>query len=500
MPSGTIQLVAYGPEDVYLTKDPQITFFKIVYRRHTNFTIECIPQKFSTQPDFGLKTSCLISTNGDLIYKMYVVIDLPRIFPLMNEDSSIDYITKIAWARNIGYKIIKTVEIEIGGTIVDKQYGEWLYIMNQLFGPVNKGHDFMIGNIKQLYDFSNNKNEYRLYIPLQFWFCKNAGVALPIVAMRYSDIKINLELSQLEKCIIVGPTHSININEDLVCYEQYEYIEQIVNGVVAIGQFIFFDTLTKTLFYRRINNVFKSPTSNMVFYNIVGKKSGFITNPQINVSESLYTYNDTEIKNLSINKCFLLVDYIFLDTDERSRFFKTKHEYLIEQTNVSDDFIIEGTNRTVKANFSQLCKFFVFVGSQTYLKNTYNNDDYNYTDSYEIYDNKFYGKNLINKATILFNGLERLSYRNANYFNYIQNCQHFPYSSNEGINAYSFSLNPDTSQISGSCNLSKIDKIELQLTMNYLINFANTSTVKIYTSSYNIFAIVNGVCGLVFSQ
>ena len=509
MTAGLIQLVAYGAEDVYLTKNPQITFFKIVYRRHTNFTIEAIPQYFSTNPNFGVKSSCLLSKNGDLIHKIYVVIDLPQIFQFINDDGTEDEITKMAWTRKIGYKIITTVEIEIGGQIIDKQYGEWLYILNELTGPINNGMDKMIGNIKEMYYFSSRKDAYRLYIPLQFWFCRYAGMALPIVAMRYSDVKINLELSKLEKCITIGPTHCIHIVQDLVCYEKYEYMEQTVNGTTASGQFIYYDPLTKILYYRRIKNIFKSysstnsiPTNEILSntYKIIGLKTSFVTNPQPNVNESIYTYNDNEISSLSVTQCFLLVDYIFLDNEERLKFSQIKHEYLIEQIFVSDFFIIEGTNRTIRVNIGQLCKFMVFVGSQTYLLNTYNNDDYNYTDSYMIINNKYVGKNLINNATILFNGLERISYRDAKYFNWIQNYQNFAYSSAEGINIYSFSIHPDTFQVSGACNLSKIDNISLRLNMNHLINFSNTSTVRMYTSTYNIFRIVYGVCGLVFSQ
>lgn len=508
MTAGLIQLVAYGAEDVYLTNNPQITFFKIVYRRHTNFTIEAIPQYFSTNPNFGVKSSCLLSKNGDLIHKIHLIIDLPQIFQFINDDGTDDEITKIAWAKKIGYKIITTIEIEIGGQVIDKQYGEWLYILNELTGPVNKGMDEMIGNIKNMYYFSNKKDAYRLYIPLQFWFCRYAGMALPIVAMRYSDVKINLELAQLEKCVVIGPTHCINIIQDLVCYEKYEYIEQTINGTTASGQFIYYDSITQTLYYRRIKNIFRSytstnsvPTNNILndTYKIIGKKSNFITNPQPDTNESVHNYNN-DILSLSITQCFLLVDYIFLDTDERLKFSQIKHEYLIEQIYVSDFFIIEGTNRTVKLNTSQLCKFVVFVGSQTYLLNTYNNDDYNYTDNYMIIDDKYIGKNLINSATILFNGLERISFRDSKYFNWVQNYQNFIYSSAEGINIYSFSIHPDTFQVSGACNLSKIDNISLRLNMNHLINFSNTSTVRMYTSTYNILRIIYGVCGLVFSQ
>ena len=123
MTGGLIQLVAYGIQDIFLTTEPQITFFKIVYRRHTNFSIESIRQNFINTPDFGKRSTCLVATNGDLIYKSYLVIKLPTVEPFTNDD-----ITKMAWVRKIGYAIIRTVDIEIGGVLVDRHYGEWLNI------------------------------------------------------------------------------------------------------------------------------------------------------------------------------------------------------------------------------------------------------------------------------------------------------------------------------------------------------------------------------------
>ena len=109
MGGGLIQLVAYGIQDIYISGDPQITFFKVVYKRHTNFSIEPIRQYFSTSLDFGKSSSCTIARHGDLITKMYLVVNLPFI-PSFKET---DNIKKFAWAKKIGYVIIKTIEIEI---------------------------------------------------------------------------------------------------------------------------------------------------------------------------------------------------------------------------------------------------------------------------------------------------------------------------------------------------------------------------------------------------
>ena len=129
---GLIQLASKGEENLYLTDDPQITWFKIQYRRHTNFSIEEIQQNFIHQPDFGSKVFCNIGTkNGDLIHKIMLVIKLPDIPQFYNTDQTIDKITKFRWCRKIGYALVKQIDVAIGGKLIDRQYGEWLNIWTE---------------------------------------------------------------------------------------------------------------------------------------------------------------------------------------------------------------------------------------------------------------------------------------------------------------------------------------------------------------------------------
>ena len=119
-----MQLVAYGAQDIYLTGNPQITFFKVVYRRHTNFSMEAIEQTFSGSPDFGRKVYCTVSRNGDLIHRVYLQVRLPSV-----QAASSDYFRWVNW---VGHALIKNVEVEIGGQRIDKHYGDWLHIWNEL--------------------------------------------------------------------------------------------------------------------------------------------------------------------------------------------------------------------------------------------------------------------------------------------------------------------------------------------------------------------------------
>jgi hypothetical protein len=133
MGGGLLQLVAYGAQDVYLTGNPQITFFKLVYRRHTNFAIEAIAQTFNGSPGYGNRVTCQISRNGDLVHRMYLSL-------LMPDDDTV-------YCAGYGLRVINNVEIEIGGQKIDKHYSHWLYIWNELSLPKSKrsGYNKMIG-------------------------------------------------------------------------------------------------------------------------------------------------------------------------------------------------------------------------------------------------------------------------------------------------------------------------------------------------------------------
>ena len=193
MGGGLMQLVAYGAQDIYLTGNPQITFFKVVYRRHTNFAVESIEQTFNGTADFGKRVTATISRNGDLIQQMYLEVDLP----VVETPGS----TSNVWTYGVGNALVKQAEIEIGGQLIDRQYGDWMNIWTELTMPAGKrdGYDNMVGNsvattaITQTGALSSASTQ-RLYVPLQFWFNRNPGLALPLIALQYHEVKLNLEL------------------------------------------------------------------------------------------------------------------------------------------------------------------------------------------------------------------------------------------------------------------------------------------------------------------
>ena len=153
-----MQLVAYGAQDVYLTGNPQITFWKVTYRRHTNFAMESIEQTFNGQADFGRRVTCTISRNGDLAYRTYLQVTLPEINQGMKNtlpSGSGALVTSGVYARWLdfpGEQIVSQVEVEIGGQRIDRQYGDWMHIWNQLTlsKEQERGYYKMVGNTTQL--------------------------------------------------------------------------------------------------------------------------------------------------------------------------------------------------------------------------------------------------------------------------------------------------------------------------------------------------------------
>ena len=205
MGGGLLQLSALGPQDIYLTGNPQITYFKTVYKRHTNFSIETIPQLFQNEVDFGLSKTITISRSGDLIGPMYLKVILPELKQIQTGTSGTS--SFVSWVDGIGNALIKSVEIKIGGNPIDKQYGEWLDIWSELnLKNENKiSYDKIVGNRYLTDDIDPqdtvDHHPLELYIPFRFWFNKHPGLALPIIALQYHQIDIIVEFEKLKHLI-----------------------------------------------------------------------------------------------------------------------------------------------------------------------------------------------------------------------------------------------------------------------------------------------------------
>ena len=210
MGGGLMQLVAYGAQDIYLTGNPQITFFKVVYRRHTNFSMEAIEQTFSGTADFGKSVTATISRNGDLVYRMY----LEHNADIKSAGGSDD----VSIGCDYGSHLMKEMELEIGGQRIDRHYGHWHSVWSQLTEK-NEGGDnstlfnMMTGNGMGANDQLGNFNGWtfsdtahtgtgRFWIPLYFWFCRNPGLALPLIALQYHEVKVKITFETVARLAI----------------------------------------------------------------------------------------------------------------------------------------------------------------------------------------------------------------------------------------------------------------------------------------------------------
>ena len=549
MGGALMQLVAYGAQDVFLTGTPEITFWKVSYRRHTNFAMESIEQTFSGQADFGRRVTCTISRNGDLAYRTYLQVTLPEINQQLGANGTGPVYAR--WLDFPGEQLIAQVEVEIGGQRIDRQYGDWMHIWNQLTlsSEQQRGYFKMIGHTTQLTYLTDpafadvngpcassggpsqvcaprkTLPETTLYIPLLFWFCRNPGLALPLIALQYHEVKINIDFRPIGECLWA-----------------------VKSLASAAGS---------------------------------GSQSVSAAYQQSLVAASLY------------------IDYIFLDTDERRKFAQNPHEYLIEQLQFTGDESVGSSSNKIKLNFNHPCKELIWVvqpdanvdycssleGGQTLYK-ILGAQPFNYTDAIDALPNAIHafggpvatsgtnnfvasnglfqmsdaldnttlaygagmntasvsvngtgndwganwqndgvesgsyvsdagtfvlaetaldmhcwGENPVVTAKLQLNGQDRFSEREGSYFDVVQPGQHHTRAPDTGINVYSFALRPEEHQPSGTCNFSRIDNAVLQLVLSSpTVTGTATAKVRVYAVNFNVLRVMSGMAGIAYSN
>jgi hypothetical protein len=449
--------------------------------------------------------------------KTYLVITLPPI-PTFNDG------IKVAWVRYPGYSLIEKLSIEINGRQICKHYGEWMMLWNEMFNVNANVPSFkkMIGDIPELTDFTYGKPSYKIYIPLQFWFCRSSANALPLVSLQYSDIKINLSLKPWNECLMFSPTHYIICSDNITGFIENEYIQQNIDGNIVYGIFRSFDCYSKKLYYTLLSKSnFKTVPQNAVVtskYKIIGMTTQFEVLPAVQNSNSITinpaSYKYDKLKTLILGDTYLLVNYIFIDEDERLQIAQSKQDYIIEQLYYTEYNNVVGPSETVKVNIDNPCKMMIWVLQQKYIYDSL--DYYNYTNTprhkisqdiditsqiYNIGDAvPVFDKHLVLNETILFNQKERLSYRDTKYFRLNQIYEKCVNPPPIGIHSYFFSLNPNTLQHSGTCNMSKIETIEIKMSINPILSTNNVGLFRAYAETYNILRISYGLGAVLFDN
>jgi hypothetical protein len=461
MGGGLLQLVAYGAQDAYITGNPQITFWKGLFKRHTNFAMEPFRINLTGQAAWGVKHSAIIGRHADLLYSTYIEVVMPT--GVFNNDQG-----------RLGYNLLNYVELDIGGQLIDRLYGEWLYLWDalssdlttskKLWNMVGGGPGAATGPVVQAYSDNlfvaatsggavttaalgtiattltytepsscnsgagNSGNQSLpniLYIPLNFFYTRNPGAALPLIALQYHEVKLNIEWNDAK--FIAG-----NFNN------------------------------AKTL---------KQPIQAAVY-----------------------------------------IDYIYLDTEERRRMAQNSHEYLIEQTQYNEDKGISSYNNRIDLTFNHPVKELVWVVQPT----SYTNCAISKRFSGTRLQPYTYDQDAVYEQHLQINGQDRMDRRYGDYFSSVQSFQHHTGLNatvqtatslpvhQPGIYSYSFALRPEEHQPSGTCNFSRIDTATIVINMSGSVTVDadadKTWDVRVYAVNYNILRVMSGMGGLAYSN
>lgn len=590
MGGGLLQLVAYGAQDVYLTSNPTITYFKIVYRRHTNFAIESIEQTFTGTANFGKRVQADVSRTGDLITQTILRTILPEI-RYEGEFANFGHV-EFAWVRHIGHAIIEETELEIGGSIIDKQYGDWLHIWQSVSGKTGHDNGFakMIGDVPELtsisslsWDCPRNtllKPSYPLYTPLQFFYCRNNGLALPLIALQYHPVKIYVKFRQADQCYIASDafkkSHSNVELDDASLFINYifldteerrrfaqvshEYLieqlqhtgdEQISNG--ASGKYkLSFNHPVKALYWitklgNYLGGKFMTYAANdwesardqaaklLLLSQFDLDEWGYFIDVPVGCIDESYQGDDgtqyiavnpanpAEEPNYSFNDSYTFgryrdgVEFIGVlspDTPllkrEKTDDLRNKVEGIIR---IYSD--AENDNMTYpdveKITRNDLTIFDLSIPIDKFDSD--NRNGYIKRFDVTVWQHTNYGlyidgtTNPVSNVELQLNGQTRQSKRSGTWHDTVEAWMHHTRTPKDGLNMFSFALNPEEHQPSGTCNFSRIDTAQLILWFSEFSNNKlngifddNDNKVLIFGINYNVLRIMSGMGGTAYSN
>jgi len=456
MGGGLLELQHIGNEEAYFIHNPQITFFKSVYRRFTNFALESIRNEFENssiiQPTTEKRINAKISRSGDLIKHISLVIELPAL-QCTNEYA-------VQWIPNIGCSIIHTVDFMIEAQIIDRITGEWLYLYYQLYASPEERESFLQMVNHPTYLLSDAQKEAGVYIipkriltiPIPFWFSKTTGSALPIIALKKNQLHVQLTFNALEKLFIVRD---------------------------------------KTV-----------PNSPWVSPKTVG-----VTLDTFSVDDSVFTTTGT----MDV-KAELSVMYVFIDEHERHRILESNIVQTITNTQYVRAIKLERNSNTIPLQVKHPMKEIVWVLQRDDVSER--NDWYNFTNFEDSSQTEIESillntdptvitsanqKSILNKAGILLNKNVRLEMKSASYFAELQPHIFLKHKIQDGVFLYSFGLNPaNFDQPSGTCNASAFNYIDL---VADIVTAPSHTFYNLYAFvvTYNQLRIGGGFGGLQFS-
>jgi hypothetical protein len=558
MPGGLIQIVAYGAQDLFLTGIPEITFFKFLYKRYTNFAMEFIELNLDGNKNFGEEISCEIPKNGDLINDMILKITLPSV-SLTKTDTNeeveqyyndlIQAETSIKNFNNFINFIYQSIIIANEGLENFNENFDNIY--TNINNYIDSNKDFLLqkniigdninnqfnitSHILDIYNLNENqiikKNKLKLlvesYIDKSYQILKNLQDDYSNKKTIYDDsLNNNYKFSWINTLgWNIVSTIELEIGGFTIdkSYNQYLYIwNQLFNSNFKKLDFNKLFSLTSSVYTYDNNtkNNFDIYIPVKLFFNkdyslslpiISIKHQTIIIKFKINqLSNLIYTnYQNNDIQSkIKINNIKLLTNFIYLDHDERIKFATSNHEYLIEQINQYQYKNLKNNDINLELNFNHPTKYVIWTNQKDSDINLYNIHNtyssilnYTLTDSYPTITS--YKNNTISSAYLQLNGVNRSIPYDGIYHNHVTPYEHNLSSCDDGINLFSFSLNPNELQPSGSCNFSKLNKKFLKITLNddFLDRLVDTDYIitNIFSVNYNILRFKKGMASLAFS-
>lgn len=525
MGGGLLQLVAYGAQDAYITGNPHITFWKVLYKRHTNFAMEAFRVNFTGAPQYGQRVVAVINRNADLMYKTYLEVQLPDTFSAA-DGAGVKWTA--AYERRLGYQLLKKIEVEIGGQIIDTHYGEWLFLWENLTSNFDNSVklDSMLGGYlggTETSAVSCGGRPAVLYIPLQFWFCRNPGLALPLIALQYHEVRINVTLSAATDLVSGTPGTATGASgglsfqasrlpqlKDMSLYVDYVYLDVDERRRFAqqsheylIDQLQFGLQQTLTTSSARIDLTLNHPVKELVWVFQDARKTDCGSDLTRNMGFTQpFSYDDI------VNRARLQIngqdrfderygDYFWkvqpYQHHTGGAFWPTRSQVItqtvttftatcditgdilnVTSTPSGGNYINEGTLVTLATYLSPGTVISAF-GTGNGLTGTYQ----------------------LSEPAIL----NTTSGQSVTFT--IPNVNYAPHSN--PINVYSFALQPEEHQPSGTCNFSRIDTTTLvfdSVTSSGVAKPTKSTpfNFRMYAVNYNIFRVMSGMGGLAYSN
>jgi len=463
-----MQLVAYGAQDVYLTTNPQITFFKVVYRRHTNFSMEVIEQTINGAVSTNATSTVTISRNGDLIHKIYIT----------NAGNQ---------STTNGSGIVSQVDLEIGGQLIDRQYDEWNQIWNELSTQESKAAALkcMIGDVGTA-GTADSSGPLMTQYPLNFWFCRNPGLALPLIALQYHEVKL--------KC-----TWGDNVNKG------------VDSNVKVMVDYVYLDTDERRRFAQVSHEYLIEQTQQRESLGDVSQKLNF-NHP---VKELVWTSQASS----GYTTAKLVLNGHDRFAAQNAEYFQLRqpfdHHTAVPGQNLSHSDRVQMLDTPITTDITNhhsvpVADSKVDIDTTTITYAAAGNVDLSEGDLIQLTiepasteDAAFGGLHLVTDVTgavcTISPGIGGVPVDDDAVQLYIvgskgrQRCRTSQMT--KKVNVYSFALKPEEHQPSGTCNFSRIDTAKLEFT-----GTQPTSSEYVYAVNYNVLRIMSGMGGLAYSN